>query len=285
MSGAARGAEARDVRTYPYIGTRAKTGKAAQRTRTGTIDAGVSLFMVQQMISQPDPVPSEAGGRCEDCAVRAMAICGSLDPDALAEFGRMGRKVHLRAGQTLLWEGDESVLVGNVLTGMLKLSTVTGDGREQIVGIVFPSDFIGRPFGKDSHQSVTALTDAQVCVFRRGAFDNFAGSHGGIEQALLRRTLDELDRARHWMLLLGRLSATERVASLLLEMFDRCVVEPGEPVSLPLSRQQMGDLLGLAIETVSRTMTKFERTGLIELPGGRRVRLLDRDGLVRIANG
>jgi len=274
------------VRTYPYIGTTAKPGEAAVNgPKNGAIDAGISFSMLQLAISPQEPASAQAGGRCEDCAVRAMAICDSLDSDALAELGRMGRKVHLHAGQTLLWEGDESVLVGNVLEGMLKLSTVTGDGREQIVGIVFPSDFIGRPFGKDSHQSVTALTDAQVCVFRRGAFDSFAGSHGGIEQALLRRTLDELDRARRWMLLLGRMSATERVASLLLEVFDRCAAEPSEAMSLPLSRQQMGDLLGLAIETVSRTMTKFERTGLIELPGGRRVRLLDRDGLGRIANG
>ncbi len=197
----------------------------------------------------------------------------------------MGRKVHLRPGQTLLWEGDESVLVGNVLEGMLKLSTVTGDGREQIVGIVFPSDFIGRPFGKDSHHSVTALTEARVCVFRRGAFDGFADSHAGIEAALLRRTLDELDRARRWMLLLGRMSATERVASLLLEMIDRLGGAPGKPLSLPLSRQQMADLLGLAIETVSRTMTRFEREGLITLPGGRRLVLRDRAGLERIATG
>lgn len=217
--------------------------------------------------------------------MRASAICGSLDAIGLEELGRMGRKVHLCPGQTLLWEGDESVLVGNVLEGMLKLSTVTGDGREQIVGIVFPSDFIGRPFGKDSHHSVTALTEARVCVFRRGAFDGFASSHAGIEAALLRRTFDELDRARRWMLLLGRMSATERVASLLLEMIDRLGGVSGTPLSLPLSRQQMADLLGLAIETVSRTMTRFEREGLIALPGGRRVVLRDRADLERIATG
>lgn len=239
--------------------------------------------MLQLATSRPGAAPES--GRCTDCAVRASAICGSLDVPGLDELSRMGRKVHLRPGQTLLWEGDESVLVGNVLEGMLKLSTVTGDGREQIVGIVFPSDFIGRPFGKDSHHSVTALTEARVCVFRRGAFDDFAGAHSGIETALLRRTLDELDRARRWMLLLGRMSATERVASLLLEMIDRLGDAPDAPISLPLSRQQMGDLLGLAIETVSRTMTRFEREGLIDLPGGRRVVLRDRPGLERIATG
>ena len=223
--------------------------------------------------------------RCEACSVRSEAICGSLDITALDELARLGRKIHLQPGQALLWEGDEAVLVGNVLEGMLKLSTVTGDGREQIVGIIFPADFIGRPFGKDSQQTVTALTPATVCVFSRATFDSFAGEHSEIEGALLRRTLDELDRARRWMLLLGRMSATERVASLLVETIDRLGGAAGEPIMLPLSRQQMADLLGLAIETVSRTMTKFERAGLIGLPGGRRLVVSDLGALARIASG
>ena len=103
------------------------------------------------------------------------------------------------------------------------------DGREQIVGIVFSSDFIGRPFGKESPYGVTALTDAEVCVFTRAAFDGFAKEHPDLQHKLLERTLDELDRARHWMMLLGRKSATEKVASFLLQMAERLPVETGEP--------------------------------------------------------
>jgi len=229
------------------------------------------------------PSPAHA---CQSCDVRANAICASLDGCALAELGSLGRRMTVRSGQTLLWEGDEAALVGNVLTGMLKLSTMTGDGREQIVGVVFPGDFIGRPFGKDSLQTVTALTDATVCVFRRNAFDSFAEAHGEIGQALLRRTLDELDRARRWMLLLGRMSASERVATLLIELHSRLGHgRSGDTIMLPLSRQQMGDLLGLTIETVSRTMTRFERAGLIRLPGGRRLEMRNEEELKRIAAG
>jgi CRP/FNR family transcriptional regulator len=184
----------------------------------------------------------------------------------------------------LLLEGDESTVVGNVIEGMLKLSTMTGDGREQIVGIVFPSDFIGRPFGVNSHHTVTALTDATVCLFRRQAFDTFAGEYPKIEQALLRRTLDDLDRARRWMLLLGRLSAQARVANLLIEMVERLGGEERKEISLPLSRQQMGDLLGLAIETVSRTMTRFKDAGIISLPGGRKLIVNDMDELIGLSS-
>jgi len=239
--------------------------------------------MLQLSVPGEPAGATRPGARCEACEVRSSAICASLAPPAVDELASLGRVIRLSAGQALLWEGGESVLVGNVIEGMLKLSTVTGDGREQIVGIVFPSDFIGRPFCKDSQQTVTALTPVTVCVFSRGAFDHFAGEHANIESALLRRTLDELDRARRWMILLGRMSAAERVASLLLEIVDRLGADGDEPIMLPLSRQQMGDLLGLAIETVSRTMTKFERDGLIALPGGRRLIVNDIDALARIA--
>jgi len=223
------------------------------------------------------------GSSCNHCAVREKAICASLGSEDLAELNRLGRHVRLRRGQTLLWESDDSLLVGNVLAGMLKLSTITSDGREQIVGMVFPSDFIGRPFGGSSGHTVTALTDAKLCLFPRRGFDGFATCHRDVERALLRRTLDELDRARHWMLLLGRMSATEKVASLLVEMTERFGGNGGAEIVLPLTRQQMGDLLGLALETVSRVMTRLKDAGAIALPGGRRLVVTNLFALTRIA--
>lgn len=230
-----------------------------------------------------DRAEADVPSSCEKCEVRGSAICCSLDPSGLAALSRLGRKIQLIPGQTLVWEGDESVVVGNVLSGILKLSTVTGDGREQIVGIVYPSDFIGRPFGRDSQHSVTALTDASLCVFGRAAFDRFAREHEDVGHALLERTLTELDRARHWMLLLGRKSACERVASLLLEMATRFGID--QTITLPLTRQQMADVLGLTIETVSRSLTKLKMAGIISLPGARLLAVDEPEKLKRIASG
>jgi len=220
---------------------------------------------------------------CGACEVRGSAICCALDDSGLTALSRLGHRITLAAGETLLWEGDEAITVGNVLSGMLKLSTVTGDGREQIVGVVYPSDFIGRPFGKESPHSVTALTDASLCVFGRTAFDRFAREHEEVGHALLERTLAELDRARHWMLLLGRKSAGERVASLIVEIADR--TGSAGVVDLPLSRQQMADVLGLTIETVSRALTRLKRAGIISLPGLRQL-VIEQPGQLReIARG
>jgi CRP/FNR family transcriptional regulator, anaerobic regulatory protein len=227
---------------------------------------------------------------CSLCVVRNRAICAGLLPDELVMLGQLGRKQMVRRGQTVAWEGEDSLIVANVIEGVLKISISMADGREQIVGIVFPSDFIGRPFGKDSPYSITALTDAELCVFTRSAFDGFAREHPELEHKLLRRTLDELDRAREWMLLLGKKSAGERIATLLIEMSKRlgeqgchADIDALNQFDLPLDRQQIGDLLGLTIETVSRQLTKLKAEGLIDLPDRKHVIINDRARLDALA--
>jgi len=227
---------------------------------------------------------------CDQCLVRNRAICSALSTDELGVLNKLGRQRTITRGSALMWEGDDSLMVANVIDGMLKLSTSGGDGTEQIVGIVYPSDFIGRPFGKRSHHSVTALTDARVCTFTRADFDTFARAHPNLEHKLLERTLTELDRARHWMALLGRKSATQKICSFLLEMSERlapagCTFEEQglKRFELPFGRQQIADILGLTIETVSRQLTRLRADNLIDLPTRREVEILDRDGLADLA--
>ncbi|MFC0683609.1 Crp/Fnr family transcriptional regulator [Novosphingobium clariflavum] len=221
---------------------------------------------------------------CDLCVVRNRAICSALDAKELEALNAIGRTRTIAPGESLIWEGEDSVLVANVIDGVLKLSTNTEDGREQIVGVVYPSDFIGRPFGGTTGHGVTALTDAKVCVFSRRDFDAFAREHPALEHKLLERTLGELDRTRRWMLLLGRKSASEKLASFLLEMAERLVGQgcsfdfemPNQKrVTLPFSRQQIADVLGLTIETVSRQFTRLKNEGIIDLPSRRDVTILD----------
>lgn len=222
---------------------------------------------------------------CTTCVVRNRAICSALELDEISLLGRMGRHHKLVAGQTLIWEGEDSLLVANVIDGVLKLSTSLSDGREQIVGVVYPSDFIGRPFGTRTQHNVTALTDAHVCTFSSSDFDKFAQSHPELEHKLLERTLAELDRTRRWLLLLGRMSAAEKLAHFLLDMSKRLVRPdcgndgPMNEFDLPFGRQQIADILGLTIETVSRRLNDFKVQGLIAVPSRRRIEILDRDGL------
>lgn len=227
---------------------------------------------------------------CETCVVRNRAICAGLDANEITALNAMGRRRTVAAGEPLIWEDDDSLLVANVIEGVLKLTTSTEDGREQIVGVAYPSDFIGRPFGQTSKASVVALTDARVCVFARNDFDRFAREHPGLEHKLLERTLSELDRTRSWMMLLGRKTASEKIATFLLEMSERlaetdCAPRfgPARRFSLPFSRQQVADVLGLTIETVSRQFTRLKNDGVIELPSRREVEIVDRPALLALA--
>ncbi|MBZ6378306.1 Crp/Fnr family transcriptional regulator [Pacificimonas flava] len=223
---------------------------------------------------------------CEMCVVRNRAVCSVLDGEELSVLNRIGRRQTLAPGQSLYWEGDDALLVGNVLEGVLKLTTSLSDGREQTVGLVYPSDFIGRPFGNTAGHSVTALTEARICTFAQSDFERFAEDHPKLEHKLYEKTLTELDRAREWMLLLARKSASERIATFLLEMSDRlrasgCAPLPGtlDRFELPFGRQQIGDVLGLTIETVSRRLTALKREGIIDLEGRRGIVIVDRAAL------
>lgn len=227
--------------------------------------------------------PDRSATACQACAVRDRAICADLDDGEIEILNDIGHRRRLRAGKQLLWEGDEAVLVGNVVEGVLKLSSHTADGKTQILGLAYPSDFLGRPYGVITPYGVEALTDAVVCVFRRQDFERFALAHPRLEHKLLERTLRELDRTRRWMLLLGRMTAEQRIVSFLLELSERmapagCASPSAANVTaftLPLSRLQIADVLGLTIETVSRQLTRLKDRGLIVMPGRRAIEMRD----------
>lgn len=229
-----------------------------------------------------------AAQTCSDCAVRDRALCASLDDKELGALNALGQKRHLERGQTLQWAGEESLVCANLLSGVLKLSANTPDGREQVVGLLYPADFVGRPWAELADFTVTALGDAELCVFPRGPFERVLEDHARMERLLLQRTLAALDEARARMLTLARLSAREKVAGLLIDLADRaqgCRATAFGPVTfdLPLTRGEMAEVLGLTIETVSRQLTKLKTEGAINLMGARGITIRDR-GMLEAAS-
>lgn len=229
---------------------------------------------------------------CGDCAVRDRALCGSLSDAELESLNRLGRRRHVLRDETIAWAGDENIVCANLISGVLKLSAATPDGREQTVGLLYPADFVGRPFAGQVDFTVTALTDAELCVFPREPFERVLGDHIAMERLLLQRVLAALGEARGRMLSLARGSAGEKVAGFLLDMARRaaatgCRATPEGPLTfdLPLSRGETAAVLGLTIETTSRQMRGLERNRIIALPGGRAVTILDQSALERRAGG
>ncbi|NEX46019.1 transcriptional regulator FnrL [Pseudotabrizicola algicola] len=224
---------------------------------------------------------------CGACPIRHRAVCARCEADELEQLEQIKYYRSYEAGQTVIWSGDKMDFVASVVTGIATLTQTMEDGRRQMVGLLLPSDFVGRPGRSSAAYDVTATTDLVMCCFRRKPFEELMASTPHIAQRLLEMTLDELDAAREWMLLLGRKTAREKIASLLaiIARRDASLKEPRANLGsitfdLPLTREEMADYLGLTLETVSRQMSALKRDGIIRLDGKRHVTIPSFDALM-----
>ncbi len=235
------------------------------------------------------PALGREAERCSGCPIRHRAVCSYSGPAELAELEQAKFYREYTPGQEIVGEGESTRTLGSIVTGVVALHKSLEDGRRQIVGLLFPSDFVGRPLRPVAPYEAVAVTDVRMCLFRRSQFEDILSRKPSLERRLLEMMLDELDAARDWMLLLGRKSAREKVASFLMilarraaALENRSVRDRGE-FPIPLSREAISEYLGLTIETVSRQLTALRKAGIIELHGARSVSLTDHDALAELA--
>lgn len=226
---------------------------------------------------------------CRSCEARHKGICGALDPAQLVQLNKHSSQRTISAGSEIIGDEEDITHYAAVLSGVVKLAKTMADGRQQIVGLQFAPDFLGRPFHAASKVAAEAASDVQLCMFPRSTLESMIQEQRELEHRLHQQALKELDYAREWMLTLGRKTATEKVASFLF-MIARNIdpekdVETGKPVSfdLPLTRADIADFLGLTIETVSRQLTKLRKARVIEIENNRHVIVPDIDRLEHLA--
>lgn len=217
---------------------------------------------------------------CRSCEARHRGVCGSLKPDQLLALSKQTTRRTLEPGTTLLSDSTEIKSYSNVLAGVVKLTKTLADGRQQIVGLQFAPDLIGRPFKKESAIDAEAATEITVCSFPHSVLEKLVHESPDLEHLLLEQTLNELDEARQWMVTLGRKTAAEKVASFLWLIATHIDPESHEmkgprAFDLPLSRADIADFLGLTIETVSRQVTKLRKDGVITIENNRHVTVHD----------
>jgi CRP/FNR family transcriptional regulator len=223
---------------------------------------------------------------CSDCPIRHRAVCARCEPDELARLEQIKYYRSYEAGQNMVWSGDRMDFVASIVTGVATLTQTMEDGRTQMVGLLLPSDFMGRPGREIAPYDVTAVSPVTVCCFRKRPFEDLMMSTPHIGQRLLEMALDELDAAREWMLLLGRKTAREKIASLIAIIARRdaeakaSLVRGRMSVDLPLTRESMADYLGLTLETVSRQISALKNDGVIQLEGKRQVLIPSFDRLM-----
>lgn len=230
---------------------------------------------------------------CDRCAVRDRALCHDVTEAAARELGPIAHHRRVPVGQVIQSEHQGLSWLAIIVSGVVKLVKAQKDGRLQIVGLQYPADFVGHPYASKNTLVAEATTPLELCCFSKSAFETVMRNHPSLEQALYRRALDDLETAREWMFLLGRKSAREKVASLLVSIATR-ITRPipsaaGPAFSLrfelPLSRNEIADALGLTIETVSREVRYLKMAGVIATSGRRSVSVLKPELLSALAEG
>lgn len=234
---------------------------------------------------------SAAADKCSGCAIRHSSLCGALTNEEITDLNMIAARKQFSVGQSYYFQGDVIHSFANVTQGMAKLVRTSEDGRSQIVGLLFPSDFLGSSIGTQedapASHGVEAVSDLELCVFPRIKFEPLLQKHPALELKLLNRTLSELQIAREWMVLLGRKTAEERVATFLLYVAEKmtnvsCQGQSG--FDLPLNRADIGDYVGLTLETVSRQISRLRKDGIIEMTGSKHVAFVDVERLKARAN-
>lgn len=222
---------------------------------------------------------------CANCDVRARAVCGVLNNSELTELSRVNRRKGLDAGDCLFFEGDDSDAYYVVMGGSLKLYKLLSDGRRQVIGFLFKGDFLGLPFNGAHSFTVEALEGANLCQMPKEKFELFVADSHALSRKLVQVSTAGIVSAQEQMLLLGRKTAQERLASFLIWMSVRADERGDDAIRLliPMSRTDMGDYLGLTVETVSRTMTKLKTQGVISLLDRGIIEIVDPDALEEMA--
>lgn len=190
----------------------------------------------------------------------------------------IGVTIHVSRDQEVFGEGEPAHQVHKVVRGAVRGFRVLADGRRQICDFYLPGDIFGIERGADHRITAEALADTVLLVARRSALGDDTNTLAA--RHLWSLAMERLDRSQDHAMTLGRRSARERVANFLVDMADR--LGAGEILELPMSRQDIADYLGLTIETVSRTLTELQVSGLIKLAGPRSVHLRKPRALIEL---
>lgn len=222
---------------------------------------------------------------CQDCEVKAKAICAALDNREVLELEAIMSAATLDPNQTLVTQGDPRLRVYSVTAGMLRLSSLLPDGRRQITGFLSPGDYLGLADDGVYSQTAEAVVRSHLCGFSVPRMDALMAKYPRLKDRLYVMTREALGQARENQIMLGRLAPVEKVASFLLIEARRAAGAhlSSDEIVLPMTRADIADYLGLTIETVSRSFTKLKTRDLIELPEPHRVRLVDRAALEEVA--
>ena len=210
-----------------------------------------------------------------------IAQSGALDP--LVALEQIGTRRRYTRNEEVFAEGDPANCWFKVVSGAVRVCKLMADGRRHIAEFHFAGDCFGFDSLTERLFSAEAVSDAVIMRFPRRATERLIDESPKLARYLREMTLRDLANAQMHMMMLGRMSAPERVATFLLDMFDRR--DASRVLDLPMARADIADYLGLTIETVCRVLSSFKRDGMIDIPNAHRIELRNRAALAEIGEG
>ncbi|HTZ71431.1 MAG TPA: helix-turn-helix domain-containing protein [Acetobacteraceae bacterium] len=230
---------------------------------------------------------AHASDPCANCEARPLSVCAAVDDSDLDKLARVAVVQHYEPGQSFIEEGEKADHFFNMTGGTARLYKLLPDGRRQITGFSRAGNFLGLAVSDTYGFSAEAIDRVRVCRFARTKLYALLEDFPAMEKRLLATAGNELVAAQEQMLLLGRKTARERLASFLINISreDAPCAPPRTVLHLPMTRTDIADYLGLTIETVSRTFTRFKTERLVSLPSVSEIVILDRARLTRLAEG
>lgn len=243
----------------------------------------MSVSLSRPLVSEPHG----AADPCAHCDVRALSVCNAIPDVDIARLAATAVVMEAHRGHSFIDEGEPAGNFFNVTHGTAKLFKLLPDGRRQITGFVGTGHFLGLAVSDTYAFSAEAIDNVRYCRFSRARLRNLLDDFPLMEKRLLEVTSNELVAAQEQILLLGRKTARERLASFLIMQSRQGVPchHPRARFSLPMTRGDIADYLGLTIETVSRTLTKLRTEGMIEIPSSTEMIIRQRNALENLAGG
>ena len=224
---------------------------------------------------------------CAHCGARGFSVCGAIADDELEPLAALAVVTEVDAGRTFIEEGDSAESFFNITSGTAKLYKLLPDGRRQITGFAGPGHFLGLAVSSTYAFSAEAIDPVRFCRFSRPKLRKLLVAFPALERRLLDVAANELVAAQEQMLLLGRKTARERLASFLLMQTGHgtSCAGRGKRITLPMTRGDIADYLGLTIETVSRTLSRLRTERMIDIPNPSDVVILNCTALEKLAGG
>ena len=232
--------------------------------------------------------PLEIKTACSQCNLRELCLPFGLDPNEVDRLDELvGSRRKIKRQQHLYRSGDAFEAIYAIRAGSFKTDVILEDGRDQVTGFQMTGEVLGLDGISTEHHSCNAiaLEDSEVCVIPFSRLEELSREVESLQHQFHKIMSREIVRDHGVMLLLGSMRAEERLAAFLLNLTQRLQARgfSASALVLRMTREEIGSYLGLKLETVSRTFSKFQEEGILEVKQ-RDIRILDQNALQRVVN-